>query len=536
MAQPAIDPEVIQRAAMHAANNIKKVIEDPWYAIEKGWVMTQDEHPGKLPVVRPLPAREYLKVLTREWQTHSMGLVMKSRQVMASWLFAFLEYWDAQFHDGRHAFFQGKRQADVAATGTKGLLGRARFIRKELNKILFGMSPLVNESQINESYENGSVLEAIPEGEDIIRSKVISSMIMDELAFHDDAKANWDAAVPAARGGNARLWGVTTPNGHEFVYNQADRNMLWDNYRKWPELIPGVHAYTNEKGIRLIALHYTALPEWCTPEHQAERRKGYSDVRAYMRENELECTLVEGLGVYANEFSKAVHVIEKYVPDPALPVHRGWDTGYNGQGCSWLQFNHDGQLVWFDQLIYKAVALPRVIQEAKLRTLNYLGKPYNVVGMDNHTRPVESQVTDWGEPAARAHNAAGETDQKTMSKHGIQLRIGKPVTGRKIDLVENVRQLLLPRSDGKPALIVALNSEEMNHVVAGLAGAYHYGKAKQGKSEKELPEKDGFYDHIFDGAQHAIDNINPIRFAHAGTGNSDELQNEPGVGTEGYGV
>jgi hypothetical protein len=85
-------------------------------------------------------------------------------------------------------------------------------------------------------------------------------------------------------------------------------------------------------------------------------------------------------------------------------------------------------------------------------------------------------------------------------------------------------------------LVVARNSAEMTHVIAGLAGGYHYGKAKEGKAEKEIPEKDGFYDHIFDSAQYAIDIIKPIQYAAP----SDETLDyfvahvEPGVGTEAY--
>jgi hypothetical protein len=84
------------------------------------------------------------------------------------------------------------------------------------------------QGQTHEAYKNGSTIEAIPEGQDIIRSKVISSILMDELGFHETSQNNWDAALPAAQGGG-HLWGVTTPNGHDFVYDQADADQPWDD-------------------------------------------------------------------------------------------------------------------------------------------------------------------------------------------------------------------------------------------------------------------------------------------------------------------
>jgi hypothetical protein len=32
--------------------------------------------------------------------------------------------------------------------------------------------------------------------------------------FHDEGKASWDTALPAARGGG-KVWGISTPNGHD---------------------------------------------------------------------------------------------------------------------------------------------------------------------------------------------------------------------------------------------------------------------------------------------------------------------------------
>ncbi len=523
------------RAVARAKSDLQSAREDPWWLIRKGWVYTLDEHPPKgVPPVRPLPPLRYLEALTRLWQASPRGMLEKSRQMKISWLFAYLIGWDAWFHEGRLGLIQGKRREDVDAENEHRTMGRARFIRDHLPPHL--KPTVIRENTYQESYSNGSTIEAIPQGGDIIRSKVPSRVFMDEAGFHEEAENAWNAALACTE----NIWAVTTPNGHDFLYRQADAGRPWDSWQKWPQVLPGLHSYRTSKGIQLVALHYTADPAERTVEAQARRREGYTSVRKYMRENELNFTLASGLGVYANEFAESFHVLEPkpdgspaYIPDPSIPLYRGWDTGYNGQACGFFQLNHDGQPVWFDQVIYKAVALPRVVQEVKLRTMKWMGRGHVVPGApeESSRTPV---IIDVGEEAAKSRNSSGESDQATLSKWGIQLRT-VTVSGRKGDLVETIRASLLPRSDGRPGMLIAKNSPEMNHVIAGLAGAYHYDEPKEGKAEKELPAKDGFYDHIFDGAMNALDVISPIRPGTPGdTAGEWWKDQEPGIGTLGY--
>jgi len=534
-----IDPLLLQRAVARAELDIRAAKADPWHLVKKGWVITLDEKPPEgVPAIRPLPADPYLEALTRLWEGSSKGLLAKSRQMRVSWLFAWLTLWDALFHDGRHCLIQGKRLEDVDASSPHHILGRVRFMREHLPPFLRAV--VKAENTTSETYANGSTIEAIPEGEDIVRGKVPSNMLMEEIAFQETAERNWNAAVPSA----GKLWGVTTPNGHEFLYRQAEEGRPWDDLTggkagRWPEVMTGLYGYKNSRDIQLVGLHYTADERERTVEAQAKRASGYTSARAHKRENELDFTLAAGLGVFANDFDVSTHVIERYKPDPHSPVYRGWDFGYNGQAVAWFQTNHDGQLVWFDQVILKAVPLPRVIQEAKRRTLAYLAKDIQTLGTDGmFSARRESSVADYGDPSGEAHNTKGETDAATLSQHGIQL-ITKSTTGRKRALVENIRKLLLPRSDGRPALVVARNSPEMDHVIAGFSGGYHYAEPKDGKAEKEVPHKDGLYDHVFDAAQYAIDHISPVRFGLPEMEKDPEWWKDPdlvGVGNEGYGV
>lgn len=504
---------------------------DPWWAIEQSYVLTEDEHAkdGENST-KPFPTKRYLREVVTMYQVGSVGMVMKSRQLMMSWTFCWLLLHEAITKSGRLCVAQGKREEDVLAKGTKALMGRMRFMRRHLPDHL--QPNVIEESKSTEVYDNGSTIMAIPQGEDVIRSLTASVVFMDELSRHPLGELAWTAALPTVRGGG-KLWGVSTPNGREFCYRQADDRLPWDAWEQWPQLMDGLYGYKNTKGMYLVALHYTADEDKRTAEYQKEARKGYTNVNFYRQENELDFSLQPGEAVFGNEFSEQKHCMKAvYKVNKFMPVYRGWDFGYNGQACSFLQHNHRGQLIWFDQVFYKRLALPLVCQEVNRRMLDYTTERKN----DEGTEVVEQQLTDlegqviegariakmtrqispvmsfdYGDPSGEAHNTKGETDRSTLLQHGFMLRT-KPTTGRKRDIVENVRALMLDRSDGTPGILIARNnSPEMRLVVEGFKGGYHYPEVPMGRADKQIPAKDGFYDHIFDGMQYAIDHIRPIR-------------------------
>jgi len=72
---------------------------------------------------------------------------------------------------------------------------------------------------------------------------------------------------------------------------------------------------------------------------------------------------------------------------------------------------------------------------------------------------------------------------------GFQLRT-KPTVGRKRDLVENIRALLLPRSDGTPGMLVSPGpSAEMRYVREGFLGGYHYPELTLGRADRCCPPR-----------------------------------------------
>lgn len=522
----------LERTARVLDDEVAAFRKSPWWAIENGFVLTEDEHAkdDESPT-KPFPTHEYLKALTRCHEMYPIGLVMKSRQLMITWLFCWLLLWRAVSRGSQLCIAQGKREEDVIAKGTKALMGRIRFMRRHLPKHL---QPVVTEeTKTTEVYANSSTIWAIPQGDDIIRSNTASENFFDELARHQYGEAAWTAGLPTIRGGG-KQWGATTPNGREFCYQQGDERLPFDLWETWPEICPGLHGYQNAKGIFLLALHYSADPTKRTVEFQVEARRGYTNGNFYRQEMELDFSLQSGEGVYAEEFRQEFHVLRSnYVANPYMPIYRCWDFGYTGQACIFFQYNHRGQIVWFDTVFLKRVALQRVCQEVLRRTLVHtapeaeaMTEVVDVPLHDMEGREIEGArlaqvqyrqgpglVLDFGDPSAETHNPDGTTARDTLLTYGITLRT-RSTTGRKGDLIEGVRALLLPRSDGTPGLLISPGpSAEQRYVIDAFKGGYRYPPATLGRADKVLPAKDGFYDHLFDAAQYGIDHVRPIRAA-----------------------
>jgi len=196
------------------------------------FVFTFDQHDLDMPI-KPMPVEErpHLAAIARVWhkmwagnlwlRNPATGKVQrcrgiaeeKSRQVMQSWEYIALCVWDVIFHQGRLVFMQSKREEDAIGNeaGGTGLLGRAKFILSHLPGKQVLVPRMVSRANKLEFTEMNSVLWAIPEGGDIIRSHTASGVFSDECAFQPEFESAFTAAMPSLRGGG---WfaGVSTPD------------------------------------------------------------------------------------------------------------------------------------------------------------------------------------------------------------------------------------------------------------------------------------------------------------------------------------
>lgn len=175
------------------------------------YVYTQDEHDEKAPI-KQLPQKKYLLELADVFQKEEKVLVEKSRQMMVTWLACAFALWTA-LKDGKRVFIQSKKEKDANA-----LLDRVKLIYQNLPTEMKQMYPVDPPAYCKMSWgKRNTIIEAIPQGADVLRQYTASLIISDEMAFQDQAEDAYNSARPTLIGGG-KFIGISSPNFKEFFY------------------------------------------------------------------------------------------------------------------------------------------------------------------------------------------------------------------------------------------------------------------------------------------------------------------------------
>jgi len=211
----------------------KNCKDDPYYWLTT-WARTLDVHGEGTNKVNPFPKKDYIKYVVDRWLKERILLVVKSRQMMATWLFVGLYLWDTQFHAGKLTFFQSKKEDDA-----DDLIKRAKFIWDNQPDFLKAyhngskLVPLICNPQHNGQHvyckltfpEIYSEIRGIPQGGDVIRMHTASGILSDEIGFQPEAKAAYTAARPTISS-KGRFTGVSTAEDNTFfeklVYDKIE--------------------------------------------------------------------------------------------------------------------------------------------------------------------------------------------------------------------------------------------------------------------------------------------------------------------------
>ena len=155
---------------------------------------------------------DYIQYLVRLWQHNPFLSVLKSRQMMLTWLFVILATWEVIFHQGRLIMLQSKRLEDAKGDENSGdgLIGRAKYVMNHMpcrEALIPGYNPTAEKIIYTGT---GSTLQAIPQGGDVIRTHTVSGVISDEAAMQEECRDAHAAAMPCVRGGGWYV-SITTP-------------------------------------------------------------------------------------------------------------------------------------------------------------------------------------------------------------------------------------------------------------------------------------------------------------------------------------
>jgi phage FluMu gp28-like protein len=192
-------------------------VPDPYEFLFK-YCYTLDPHDIKNPIKR-IPDFPYIRELIRIFLEDKLIAVVKSRQLLVTWIYCALHVWLCAYHRGQYVFFISKKEADAGFDSPLSLCARAHFIVEHLPKEIKPDYVKSLQPPILKFTKNFSTLHGVSQDSDALRQYTASSVLCDEMAFQEHANDAYAAVKPTIDGGG-RLVCVSTPNGkNNLFYN-----------------------------------------------------------------------------------------------------------------------------------------------------------------------------------------------------------------------------------------------------------------------------------------------------------------------------
>ena len=272
---------------------------------------------------RTIPDWSYIQELATALEEQNRVLVVKSRQMMVTWIgCAWLLHRALTGGPGQHLILSKEERS------ARELIDRIRFLHDHLPPDLCGEKMKVKADGILFPDRNTQIL-SLPTTPHAVRGRSPRTVFWDEMAFTPFDEEVWTAVKPAIDSGGSFL-GVSTPNGPSGVFNRL--------------------AHDRSGHFFMLRLHYSRNPEKHA-EWQESARTGLSEAR-WRREQELSFEGAEGR-VY-DQFEVDSHVVKR-CPRPGsqrgIRLYRGVDFGYRKPAVVWAEENSNGQLTVFDCLV-----------------------------------------------------------------------------------------------------------------------------------------------------------------------------------------
>jgi hypothetical protein len=237
------------------------------------------------------------------------------------------------------------------------------------------------------------------------------------------------------------------------------------------EILKGVKIQRNKNNkFFCIFLHYTADPQKRTKQWRSKAKAGMTE-DAWQMEYELNFYVQKGKRVFP-EFDEKIHIANLEF-NPELLTLIGWDFGYLHPACVVTQVDKNDCWLIIDEILGKEEPLEVFIQ----RLFN---KPYySKIKSCKH----------FCDPAGAQHSGlALRTSIEILNAYGIYPIYKKSNPEERARII---RTKLLLDENRQPQLLV---NKSCKILIEGFLGGYHYVE----NETKEIIEKDGYYDHLFD--------------------------------------
>jgi hypothetical protein len=229
-------------------------------------------------------------------------------------------------------------------------------------------------------------------------------------------------------------------------------------------------------GFTIVKLHYSDHP-LKTDEWVNAVKRSYPSEDMWNQEQELDFT--KQIGRRAYPFFQKFH-IKELQHNPYKHILRGWDFGYHHPACVFAQVNDKDQLLVLREII------------GTNQTLVEFAKSVRAISKEHYS----TKFDDYCDPSGRAKSDKNErTSVDILRTFGIRCRMKDTSVINGLNLI---RQLLLKRDDGEHGFYI---DPGCTNLIDGFFGGYSL------KENSEDPDKDGWYEHLFDALRYTAVNV-----------------------------
>jgi hypothetical protein len=476
------------------AAEILRVRNDlPYFLEEYVWTLDEDADTknGEDPIKR-FPSRadrpelyELAELwLNKEGDPDQNRLVIdKSRQMMGTWVFVACDLWDTCFHKGVRTFFQSKKEKDA-----KNILERAWFIYQKLPKFLQIQHQKLDTELIFPTLN--SLIWAIPQGGDHIRSYTASNIFSDEAAKQPEFAEAMTASIPSI-GKHGRLHALSTARGKANAFYR---------FRKMPAVIKKIEGFPllkpnlNARNMVTAFLDYRMNPKY--DEEWIKRTRASMEEANWNRE--YEGSYEEAVGTPVLKVNPLIH-FRPLTHISGKPLLRGWDFGYRRPAVIVTQMNQKDQWCW----LWGEIGEDETTRDFAARVFDMCDAQFPQA-KDVNGRPLKHLWLDFCDPqGTEVSRGTGTSDiQDLCAVHEEHYRKMMDMNYRKRDFeigITLIREKLKLRNDGEPGMLV---SDEFEDCKDALTGGYCFPDDRKSGAKNEYPADDGYFIHQMDAARY----------------------------------
>lgn len=230
--------------------------------------------------------------------------------------------------------------------------------------------------------------------------------------------------------------------------------------------------------------HYTADPKKCTEAWKVQEMSGQAQ-NDWNREYEIDFSSFVGKPVFINDFD-VTRMVQPFEADKKTPIIRSWDFGYHNPAVTWQQFVKGVQLKILESNLGKDIDfrlyVRHIIQQSALL---FPGR----------------QFLDCCDIAGTQRKGTGDEEVRILiSEFGI---IPRYKYSRVEPGIEQMRKLMNSTYKKEPCFMINDVASNIT-LIDALRGGYHYAEKRDGQPEKEIPHKDGYYDHLVDTVRYCV--------------------------------